>query len=99
MANRFVTAWKNRKKILEDIKNSIFRNSYSENVAKARKAICEACPHIDREGTTCMVPGNQPCCKLCGCSLFLKHRSLSSACDDKRWEAVMTQEEEDKLNY
>jgi hypothetical protein len=47
------------------------------------------------------VPGTKPCCKLCGCSLALKTRSLSSACadeDNKRWDAILTEEEDDQLN-
>jgi len=69
-----------------------------EEIANERKRICEACPNIDTEGSSCTIPGTQPCCKLCGCCLHFKQRALSASCDDKRWEAVLTQEEEDTLN-
>ena len=60
--------------------------------------ICSTCPHLDKEGTNCMVHGTQPCCALCGCSLGFKTRSLSSKCDDKRWFAEVTPEEDDAIN-
>lgn len=52
------------------------------------------------------MPGTEPCCGACGCSLSFKTRSLASECahpDGPLWEAILTQEEEDiiykKLNY
>lgn len=35
---------------------------------------------LDTVGAKCMVPGSQPCCGECGCSLSLKLRSLESSC-------------------
>jgi hypothetical protein len=91
-------AWKNRKLIIQGVWNTIFRSKYVENIANERKAICEACPFIDREGSKCFMPGTQPCCGKCGCSLKFKLNSLSSDCGDKenpRWKAVMTEEQEE----
>ena len=96
-----ISIWKNKGKILEGIKNSIFKKKHVEEIAAERLELCKACPHIDTKGTTCDVPGTAPCCGLCGCTLYLKTRSLSSDCPlefNKRWEAVLTEEEEDKLN-
>lgn len=90
--------WKNKEKILEGLTNSIFKNEFVETVAAQRNEICKSCPHVDNYGETCFLQGTQPCCSLCGCSLSLKQRSLSSACDDKRWDAVLTEEEEDSIN-
>ena len=45
-----------------------------------------------------MVVGTQPCCAQCGCSLGFKLRSLSSSCPLDKWSAIMSEEEEDKLN-
>jgi len=45
-----------------------------------------------------MMPGTQPCCGECGCSMGFKLRSLSSSCPIDKWEAVLTEEEEDELN-
>lgn len=92
-----IQAWKNRNKILEGIKNSVFKTEHVEEVAAERMNICNSCPEIDNEGSKCMVPGTQPCCGVCGCKLAFKIRSLSSACDLGKWDAVMSQEEEDEL--
>jgi len=43
------------------------------------------------------MPGTQPCCSLCGCNLKWKTRSLSSACDDDRWDALTDEETEDQV--
>jgi hypothetical protein len=86
--------WDNRYQIAEGIKNSIMHDDYIEEVASLRETICKTCEHM---GTECMVPGTAPCCNLCGCSLALKLRSPSSECDLKKWTAVMSQEQEDKL--
>lgn len=83
---------------MEGIKNSLIRDEYVESIAEARLAICNMCVRKDVDGKSCIVPGTQPCCNLCGCSLSLKLRSLSSECPDKRWAALVTEEDEDKLN-
>ena len=98
MRKKIRTIWNNRNKILEGVKNSICPTMNVERVAKIRDEVCQKCEHIDREGKSCIAPGTQPCCSLCGCCLSIKQRSLSSACDDHRWNAVLTQEEEDTLN-
>ena len=93
--------WENRKQITEGILNNTFKKADVEIVATKRLAICKACPHIDLEGSTCVVPGTQPCCSLCGCCLDYKARALSSACEDPegaRWDALLSQEEEDEFN-
>ena len=86
--------------IAEGLKNSVWKKENVEEIANARMKICEECVHIDREGSSCMVPGTQPCCGKCGCKLSLKVRCLSCGCADEayeRWPAVMTQEDEDEL--
>lgn len=63
-------------------------------------AICKICPYIDNNGTKCYVPGTQPCCSKCGCSLSLKLRSLASGCGDEenpKWNAILTEEEENEF--
>jgi len=90
--------WGNRRVILEGLKNSILIREEIEKIASERKAICDVCPHNDPIGTTCIAPGTQPCCKLCGCCLHFKQRALSASCDDKRWGAILSQEDEDILN-
>jgi hypothetical protein len=90
--------WKNKGKILEGIKNRIFTTEHIREVAEERMSKCLQCPHIDTKGDSCYAPGTQPCCGLCGCSLGLKTYSMSSECDDGRWDSVMTMDEEDELN-
>ena len=87
--------WKNRKEIFEGIKNAIVRDSLIETIAEKRSLICNDC---DRMGNKCAVPGTQPCCNECGCSLSFKTRSLSSDCPLEKWQALVSEKEEDKLN-
>ena len=90
--------WENKGKILEGIKNRVFTTKDIREVADFRMRICKKCPHFDTEGSKCYVPGTKPCCGLCGCSMGLKAYSLSSKCDDSRWPAIMSEDEEDQLN-
>jgi len=89
--------WENRKQIYEGIKNSVMRDEFVEEVAAKRMNICTECVEIDLKGSKCEMPGTQPCCGNCGCSLAFKTRSLSSNCPIGEWPALMTLEEEDKL--
>jgi len=98
MSGKIKKVWEARNQILEGIKNSVFPHQEVEAIASERLKICNECPHFDTKGDDCMVPGTQPCCKLCGCSMGLKARALSAKCDDNRWEAILSQEEEDDLN-
>lgn len=92
-----IRIWKNKNQIMEGIVNSIFKDSDVEDIANERKKICDSCLHIDLTGEECAVIGTQPCCSLCGCSLSLKTRSLSTECPINKWEAELTQDEEDLL--
>jgi len=89
-----VKIWKEKDKILEGVKNFMFKNADVENIAAERMATCDTCPEIDHTGSKCMVPGTGPCCGLCGCSLSLKTRALSARCDAGKWEALLTMEEQ-----
>jgi hypothetical protein len=97
---QLLKVWSNRKKILEGITNSVFQKQHVELIAQERMEICNACPHIDRQGDKCLAPGSQPCCSLCGCKLAWKTRALSDSCGDKanpRWHALVTEEDEDQI--
>jgi len=90
-----------RKQIFEGIMNSMFTSKDVEEIAAKRMEVCNSCPHIDKEGTKCFLPGSQPCCSLCGCKLFFMTRSLSSKCSDPdnlRWEAILSPDEEADVN-
>ena len=89
--------WNNRKQIYEGIKNSVMRDEYVEDVSAKRMALCNECSEIDLKGSKCEMPGTQPCCGNCGCSLAFKTRALSSECPIGEWPALMSENEEDKL--
>ena len=100
MALSLKQIWNHRMQILEGVKNTVFKKDHIEFIASERMKICNACPKIDIEGSKCMVAGTKPCCSVCGCKLALKTRSMASECPDldgARWEAVISEEEEDKL--
>ena len=91
MVKWITTVWKNKWHILSGVWNTIYKKRHIERVSADRLAICAFCPEIDLEGKKCMMPGTQPCCGKCGCSLALKTRDLSSSCGDletPRWHAI-----------
>jgi len=96
--NKFKNAFKNRKQILEGIKNNIFKQEHIEAEAAKRWNLCKQCPHLDTKGDKCVAPGTKPCCAECGCSLKFKLRSMSSDCPFEFWKAVMDEETEETLN-
>ena len=99
LVKNLVQIWKNRKQILQGIFFKFIKfDSYVEDIYTVRLSICNSCPKKDNKGTDCAVPGTQPCCSECGCSLAIKLRSMSSDCPLGKWKAVMTEELEDKLN-
>jgi len=83
---------------MEGIKNSIIKNEYVEFISNERMVVCNECPSLDKEGNHCVVPGTNPCCEVCGCSLGYKTRALSSSCPENKWTAVISVEDEEKLN-
>jgi hypothetical protein len=93
-----ITIWKEKGNILEGITNSIFSRQDVEIIADKRMFACNGCEHLDRKGSTCLVPGTQPCCSKCGCKLAWKTRALASECPIGKWKAEVTQEEEDMIN-
>jgi hypothetical protein len=98
MLQKVKRIWKNKWLILEGMFNYYFTRKKIKRVAYWRNEICKACPLIDLEGSKCEVPGTHPCCGDCGCSLKYKTHSMSSACPQGRWFAIMTEDEEDDMN-
>ena len=94
MKNTLKIIWENRKQILEGITNAVIRDETVEEIATLRYSICEDC---EFKGKKCTVKGTAPCCNECGCSLGFKTRSLSSSCPKGKWDAISTEEQEDKL--
>lgn len=95
MGSKLKEIWKSRKQILEGITNAVIRDEFVEDVARVRLELCDQCPS---KGDECVVIGTAPCCNECGCSLAFKTRSLSTECPLGKWKALMTEEEEDKLD-
>jgi hypothetical protein len=93
-----IKIWKSRNQIAEGVKNNIFKTKHVEDIAFFRNEICKQCEFIDTKGSKCAVPGTQPCCGECGCSLKLKTRSLSSDCPRGFWKAELTEQEEAIVN-
>lgn len=86
--------WNARNEILDGIKNKIFKSKAVEAIAEERNKVCIQCEFYDDQGTHCYVPGTEPCCGSCGCSLQFKQRSLSSDCPEGYWEPVLTEDED-----
>ena len=83
--------WKNRRLIWQGLMNKFFKKDPIEVLYKERLKICMSCELVDRIGHTCVMPGTQPCCSDCGCSLGLKLRSPDSSCphpDGSKWKEV-----------
>jgi hypothetical protein len=93
-----IEVWKAKGQIIEGIVNRIFKQEHIEEIALARRQLCEKCVYIGRTSAECLIPGTYPCCSQCGCCLELKTRSLSSSCPKGIWNEILTEEEEDKLN-
>jgi hypothetical protein len=94
MKNILNLIWQNRSQIFEGIKNSVIRDETVEEISRLRYDICDEC---SSKGKKCAVKGTAPCCNECGCSLAFKTRSLSSECPLGKWQAIMTEEEEQEL--
>jgi hypothetical protein len=94
---KVIEAFRNYDKIGQGIYRFVFTKKEVEAVAKERMDICNDCELLDTKGDNCLAPGTQPCCSDCGCSLKFKIRSLSSACPKGKWEAILTEEEEEVI--
>lgn len=102
LKGNIIQIWKAKGQILEGVANSIFKKKDVEEIARYRMLMCKFCDVYTEEDEGCMVSGTSPCCSHikggCGCSLTFKTRSLSSACPLGKWEAEVTQQEEDLIN-
>ena len=98
-----IRVWKSKGQIIEGVTNSIFKSEDVEQIAQERLDICLVCPSdlYDASGDGCIMAPTAPCCNMlkggCGCSLYLKTRSLASECPKGHWKAELTEHEEDQL--
>lgn len=72
--------WKNLLIPDEDLK------PYIEEVAKTRIDICRECKHNSKNDDEIHLRFDEHC-KLCGCTLSAKTRSLTSNCPVDKWQA------------
>jgi hypothetical protein len=96
-----IEIWKNRNKILEGLRNSVFKRDDVELIANERIAICRSneCGFHDPNGISeAAVAKGKESCGSCGCKLSWKTRSLSSNCPINSWEAILSETEEAALN-
>jgi hypothetical protein len=81
------------------LKNNLIKQDHIEALYEERKEICDGCPFMKEKGSLlCTMPGTQPCCPECGCSLAVKLRSPDAACPKNFWGPVMTNQEVHLLN-
>lgn len=92
---------KNRKLVIEGIKNNIFKQEHIEQIFQERKAICHSCTFHSlkvRKEKELVIPYNH--CTLCGCKDEIKLRSLGSRCTDEenpKWLEVVDIETAEKI--
>ena len=95
---KYLDAFKNLDQITEGIKNNMFKKEHIEAVVTDRWKVCINCSLFDAKGDDCLVPGTQPCCSDCGCSLAFKMRSLSSECPKGYWQSLVSEETAELIN-
>lgn len=95
--------WKNHLFPEKDIKEAI------DALYKQRLAICSSCIGYSNSG--CTIPGTGPCCSSkvvvgevdgvsvlgCGCSLKAKLKCPSCSCPVKKWEAVLSVDQQKEI--
>lgn len=88
----------NFSQIYEGWRNNLIPPSSLKEQIKAtseeRINICLNCPHHSRFHKTAR-PDNH--CTNCGCTLAAKTKCLSCSCPLSKWEAVLTDDEEEQL--
>jgi len=95
--NKLLKAFKNIDQIFEGVKNNIFKKDDVELIADMRWQKCRECEYLDTKGDKCAAPGTQPCCSDCGCSLAIKLRAVSSSCPKRKWNALLSEKNEEKF--
>lgn len=91
--------FKNRSAIWQGLRNNLIKQDHIEALYQERKEICNDCPFMKEKGSLlCTMPGTEPCCPECGCSLAIKLRSPDATCPKNFWSAVMTNQEANLLN-
>jgi hypothetical protein len=61
--------------IINGWKNLVFRDPRVEKEARLRAEVCSNCSFLNKNNT----------CKICGCYIPAKVRSMQSKCPKKKW--------------
>jgi hypothetical protein len=77
--------WKHKKEILAGITNTLIKDKFVEEIAAERMSVCNQCSEKKTDGCAALI---KACCKICGCSLEFKTRSLASHCPVHKWPAL-----------
>jgi hypothetical protein len=86
--SQIIEGWKNRIIPAKEIKEAI------QETADFRMAICNDCPFHSSKHKTLRPDVH---CTSCGCTLGAKVRCLSCSCPEDKWEALITDEQRDKI--
>lgn len=90
MLSQIIEGWKNNLFPKEELKEII---SISK---KYRLSICNTCLKHSKFHSTPLRPDEH--CTECGCTLSAKTACLSCECPLKKWEAVISQQQEQEIN-
>lgn len=84
--------------ILEGWRNDLFPPKQLKEIifqtSEERRKICEECPAHSKHHKTIRKDVH---CTACGCPLVKKTKCLSCECPLKKWVAITSEEEEDKI--
>jgi len=91
--SHIVEGWRNHLIPPQELREKI------KQVSEERMAICRKCEYnsVNAPQHTWLNDLYEHCTN-CGCPLIAKTKCLSHGCELKRWDAVITEEEEDSLN-
>ncbi len=91
--SHIIEGWRNHL-----IPSSVLKEKILE-ISNQRLEICRRCEYnsVNAPGHTWLSNIYEHCTN-CGCPLVQKTKCLSEGCEMKRWDAVLTEQEEDLLN-
>lgn len=81
----------NLRQIAEGYLNLVLKGTSIEDhkveiLSRERMKLCKACPSFDNTGESCTLIHHRKhkmgCCKICGCYMEAKTRSITSKCAD-----------------
>jgi hypothetical protein len=89
---QIIEGWRNKLIPPEHIKDLI------KKVREERTEICNGCEFLSTNRLNYKTIRFDVHCTLCGCPISAKTSCLSCWCDIHKWDAVITEEEEEEIN-